>query len=143
MIDPLTVSEAFIAWLEDRGYGTFGDNIYLNKSPLSAPSDSWTVITDGGQPVTWLVTGEIEKTYLIQVRYKNVSNKVVDRTLFKLEEELNSRYNLYLDGFDVRRVSTSQFASSQDIDNEELQTGLLAVNVQLYRAPNDAPNMES
>lgn len=143
MTDPVTVSESFIDWLEVEGYGAFGNNIFLNRKPLNSVSDSFVVTTAGGQVVRRLITGEVVKQYLIQVQYRSVSNKDVDRTLFALEERLNARDCFELDGFNVDYVSTFQFASSQDIDNEELQTGMLTVNVQLYRAPNSAPNIES
>lgn len=143
MTDPVTVSESFVQWLEIEGYGAFGTNIFINRVPLKAPADSFVVITNGGQLVRRLLTGEVVKQYLIQVQYRDTSNKDVDRTLFNLEERLNAADCFYLEGFDVDYVSTAQFASSQDIDNEELQNGLLTVNVQLYRAPNSAPNIES
>jgi len=143
MTDPVTVSESFVQWLEIEGYGAFGNNLFINRIPLKAPADSFVITTNGGQTVRRLITGEVVKQYLIQVQYRDTSNKDVDRTLFNLEERLNAKDCFYLDGFDVDYVSTSQFASSQDIDNEELQTGLLTVNVQLYRAPNSAPNIES
>ena len=143
MTDPVTVSEAFVEWLEIEGYGAFGENIFLNRLGLKTPRDSFTVITNGGQLVRRLITGEAVKQYLIQVQYRDVSNKKVDRTLFNLEERINARDCFKLTGFEVDQVSTAQFASNQDIDLEELQTGLLTVNVQLYRAPNSAPNIES
>ena len=143
MTDPVTVSEAFVEWLEIEGYGAFGVNIFINRLGLKTPQASFTVITNGGQLVRRLVTGEAVKQYLIQVQYRDVSNKNVDRTLFNLEERLNAKDCFKLTGFEVDQVSTAQFASNQDIDLEELQTGLLTVNVQLYRAPNSAPNIES
>lgn len=143
MTDPITVSESFVEWLEIEGYGVFGKNIFMNRLGVKAPNDSFTIITSGGQLVNRLVTGEAVKQYLIQVRFRSSSSRKVDRTLFVLEELLNSDQCFKLTGFDIEQVSTAQFASSQDIDNEELQTGLLTVNVRLYRAPNSAPNIES
>ena len=43
-----TVSESFIAWLENTGIGaTFGTNLYLGQVPDNAPDTCFWTITSG------------------------------------------------------------------------------------------------
>lgn len=134
MIDPETISEAFIAWLETEGVGTFGTDIFLNQVPQDAPDDCWRVITAGGAPVLKLKTGEKVKQYYTSVYYRGLLNKNVERLLFRLEEKLNSSKCVDISGFDILEIEATQFPSDVDLDNEERRIGFLQATVRLYKS---------
>lgn len=133
MINPETVSESFIKWLEDEGIGTFGTDIYLSQVPEKAPNTCYWVLTSGGIPISKNKTGERVKQYFTSVYYRSTRAKDVERKLFALEELVNSPNCLQLEGFEVIEFEASQFPQDDDLDNEQLRVGTLQVNIQIYK----------
>jgi hypothetical protein len=133
MINPETVSEAFIKWLEDENIGTFDTDIYLNQVPLKAPDTCYWIITSGGDVIQKLRTGEKVKQYFILVNYRSPKGKLVEKNLFKLEELLNCAECITLEGFEVLEVEATQFPSDSDLDDETRRVGLLQANIKIYK----------
>ena len=133
MIDPVTVSESFIAWLEGQGIGTFGEDIFLNQVPQDAPDDCWRVITSGGAPVLKLKSGESVKQYFVSIYYRALLGKNAERKLFELEEKLNCANCVVLTGFDILEIEATQYPSDVDLENEERRVGFLQATVRLYK----------
>lgn len=130
-----TVSEAFIQFLTSQGYGTFGTDLFLNKVPPTSetPEDVFWIATSGGNTVTKLPTGERVKQYFIYVRFRSPSVETVEKTMFKLEETLNSPVCIDLPPFTVYEQDAQSFASNEDNDSEERQVGSLQANIKIYK----------
>lgn len=129
----MTISEAFIGFLESENIAVFEQDLYLNQVPDSAPDATYWIITSGGSPIQNLRSGEIVKQYFISVYYRSTKNKDVERNLFDLEELLNCAKCVQLEGFEVIAISAIQFPSDEDIDNEDRRVGLLQANIQVYK----------
>lgn len=134
MQDVETVTEAFVAFLENQGIGTFGTDIYLHQVPDDAPDACYWILTAGGSPVRVLSTGEKVKQYFVTVNYRSMSEKDVDRNLFRLEELLNCAGCVDLEGFEVYQISAQQFPTDSDADLVERRTAFLQANVQVYKS---------
>lgn len=133
MIDPETVSESFIKWLEDEGIGTFDVDLYLGQLSQKAPDTCYWVITSGGNVVQKLDTGEKVKQYFVLVNYRSIQGKLVEKNLFKLEELLNCAECIDLDGYEVVEVEATQFPSDSDLDDARRRVGLLQANIKIYK----------
>lgn len=128
-----TVSEAYIKFLEEKGIATFGSTIYLSQVPLDASDEVYWVISSGGSPILKLKTGEIVKQYFISTYYRSGSSQDLERKMFQLEELLNCRDCVQLEGFEVYEVEATQFPSDIDLDNEERRIGFLQANIKIYK----------
>ena len=133
MTDIRTVGEAFIAYLEDMDIGTFNTDLFLGEIPMKAPDDAIWCLTSGGAPEITTVGGGMIKSYTIDINYRSVSGKKVERNLFALEELLNCTACVNLQGFETLGVSANQFASDLDVDDENRRIGLLQVTIRLYK----------
>ena len=87
----MTVTEAFIEWLEAQGVATFGQDLYLRRVPDSkqTPSSLYWIIPSGGFPLGRNRTGEMIKQYSYQINYRSKKAKEVEQKLFELEELIN------------------------------------------------------
>lgn len=128
-----TVSEAFVEYLEQQGYGTFDEDLFLGQVPLKAPDNTFWVITSGGSPIRKLPTGEMLKQYFISVYYRSRSGKDVEKKMFALEELLNCTRCVQLTGFEVNEISATNFGSDEDIDSIERRVGLVQANINIYK----------
>lgn len=133
MINPETVSESFIAWLESKSIAIFGTNLYLNQVPDEAPDRCFWVLTSGGTPIQKLQSGEKVKQYFCSVYMRSMSGKEIERELFKLEQLVNKSGCLQLQGFETIEVEANQFPSDADFDNEERRIGMLQANIKIYK----------
>lgn len=133
MINPETVSEAFIKFLEEKSIGTFGTNIFLSQVPLDAPDTCFWILTSGGATVQKLKTGERVKQYFTSINYRSDKAKNIERDLFSLEELLNCAECVNLEGFEILEIDATQFPSDEDLDNEDRRVGLLQASVSLYK----------
>ena len=61
----MTISRAFVKFLEDKGCGIFGQNIFLYRVPnsLKTQTELYWVIPSGGMKVSTNKTGEAIKAY--------------------------------------------------------------------------------
>jgi len=133
MQDIQTVSEAFIAFMETQGLGTFGENLYLSQVPADAPDSCWWTTAYGGIPIQKNGSGEIVKQYFINVHFRSKSAKEVERSLYGLEEILNCTNCVQLEGYEVIEIGASQFPQDQDLDNVERRVGFLQANIKIYK----------
>ena len=131
----MTISQSFINFLENEGYGTFGQDIFLYRVPNSIKTqiDLFWIIPSGGTPISKNKTGEIIKAYQFLVYYRSTSSRKIDEVLFNLEETLNCRNCVELDGFELVSMETTQFAADQDLDSENRMVGFLQVQLQVYK----------
>jgi hypothetical protein len=128
-----TVSEAFIQFLQDQGFGTFGTDLYLGQVPDDAQDVVYWVVTTGGSPIQKLRSGEKVKQYFITVNYRGNQTKEVEKKLFELEELLNCTECVNLEDFDVIEIEATQFPTDVDMDSEERRVGFVQANVKLYK----------
>jgi len=132
----MTISRAFVKMLEDKGYGIFGQNIFLYRVPNSfqAESEVLWVIPSGGSIVDRNKTNEAIKAYQFLIYYRSTSAEKVDTSLSVLEEELNCMGCVTIPGFELVQLNTTQFAADQDLDAENRMVGLLRVQVEIYKS---------
>jgi len=133
MIDPQTVSESFIKWMEDNGYGTFGSDIFLNQIPDDAIDNAYWVITAGGDVTRNLVTAQNIKQYSTQIFYRNVSGEAVGHTLSELEVKVNTRGSFNIDGFEIYSIE-STMPEDNDKDAENRRQASLVVAIEIYKS---------
>ncbi len=136
MTDPTTVSESFIKWMEDNGYGTFNTDIFLNQIPDedddSEPiNNAYWIVTSGGDVASRNVTAESVQQFSTQVNYRNVSGQAVERTLFELNQKINTRGCFSLDGFDLYAIEATM-PEDNDKDAENRRQGSFVVAIQIY-----------
>lgn len=128
-----TVGEAFRDFLQGRGYGTFGVDLYLGNIPLDAPDNAWLITVAGGNPETVTLDGSMMKLYTFSVYRRAAKGVDIERDLFSLEETLNCASCLNLDGFETIYSRATQFAQDTDLENENRRIGLLQAQVKLFK----------
>lgn len=133
MINPETVSETFIAWLESQNIATFNVDLFLSQVPDTAPSACYWVLTSGGAPIQKLSTGEKVKQYFVSVYYRSTKAENIEKNMFKLEELLNTPGCFDLPPFTVTEVEANQFPSDVDFDSEDRRVGFLQANIKIYK----------
>lgn len=135
MINPETVSEAVIEYLEQEGVGTFGTDIFLNQVPssLETPASLYWVLTSGGETISKNRTGEKIKQYFTSIYYRSKKEKDVERKLFELANKLDCAHCVDLTGFEVLEIKVSQYPAEQDLDSEERRIGFLQANIKIYK----------
>lgn len=132
----MTISRAFVQFLENQGYGIFGQNIYLYRVPNSfkAETEVLWIIPSGGNIIGRNRTGEQIKAYQFLVYYRSISTKKIDEALSELEKTLNCSQCVELPGFELVQVNTTQFPVDQDLDSENRMVGLLRVQLEIYKS---------
>lgn len=133
MMDIQTVGEAFVKFLEDKGIGTFGTDLFLGELPQEAPDESWLLIVSGGQPDTVTLDGGMIKVYTFNIYRRSLAGKKIERDLFSLESELNCASCVNLQGFETIYSRAVQFAQDIDLDNANRRIGLLQAQVRLFK----------
>lgn len=131
----MTIAQSFVRFLEEKGYGIFGQNIFLYRVPnsLKTNTDLLWVIPSGGSPISSNRTGELIKAYQFLVYMRSNSARQIDEGLTALEENLNCSQCVQLDGFELVSISTTQFPADQDLDTENRMVGFLQVQIQVYK----------
>lgn len=133
MMDIQTVGEAFISFLEDKGIGTIGTDMFLGQLPLEAPDDAWLVVVSGGNPELITQDGGMIKVYTFNVYHRSLAGKEIERGLFSLEEALNCATCVNLEGFETIYSRATNFAQDVDLENENRRIGLLQAQVRLFK----------
>lgn len=133
MIDTKTVGEAFVKFLEEKGYGTFGVNLFLGELPIEAPDKAWLVVVSGGNPELVTLDGGMIKLYTFNVYRRALAGKEIERELFGLEETLNCAECVNLEGFQTIYTRATQFAQDNDLENENRRIGLVQAQIRLFR----------
>lgn len=132
-MDIYTVGEAFIEFLQDKGYGTFGTDLFLGEMPLDAPDEAWLVTVGGGNPEMVTLDGAMLKLYTFNVYRRSLAGKELERKLFSLEETLNCASCVNLSGFETIYSRATQFAQDMDLENENRRIGVIQAQVRLFR----------
>lgn len=133
MIDTQTVGEAFVKFLEFKGIGSFGVDLFLGDIPLEAPDDAWLVVVGGGNPEMVTLDHAMIKVYTFNIYHRSLAGKEIERTLFSLEEDLNDANCVQLEGFETIYSRATQFAQDIDFENEDRRIGLLQAQVKLFK----------
>lgn len=128
-----TVGEAFVKFLQDKGIGTFNEDLYLNQLPQDAPDNSWLVVVGGGNPDVVTLDGGMVKVYTLNIYHRSLVGKEVERELFSLEEDLNCTSCVNLEGFETIYSRATNFAQDEDFDNENRRIGLLQATIRLFK----------
>lgn len=131
----MTISRAFVKFLEDKGCGIFGQNIFLYRVPnsLKTQTELYWVIPSGGMKISTNKTGEAIKAYNFLIYFRSNEAKTVDETLSALEEMLNCSSCVKLDGFELVSINTTQFPADQDLDSENRMVGMIQVQLSVYK----------
>lgn len=134
----MTISRAFVKFLETQGYGIFGQNIFLFRVPDSfkAESEVLWVIPSGGNIVGRNKTNEAIKAYQFLIYFRSVSAEKVDTALLALEEQLNCSGCVDLEGYELVQINTTQFPVDKDLDLENRMVGMLRVQLEIYKSCN-------
>lgn len=135
----MTLSRSFVSFLEEKGYGVFGQNIYLYRVPNSKKTETeilW-LIPMGGYPSSVNKTGELIKSYQILIYYRSNSAKKVDEVLNELEETLNCANCVSLEGFELVSIRATQLPADQDLDSENRMVGSITCQLEVYKSCED------
>lgn len=130
----MTISQSFVKFLEDKGYGVFGQNIFLFRVPssLKTTDELFWIIPSGGTPIHNNKTSELIKQYNFLIYFRSVSAKRVDEVLSQMEGTLNCSKCVKLEGFDMVDISTTQLPADEDLDAENRMVGMVSVQIQTY-----------
>lgn len=128
-----TIGEAFKNFLEEKGYGTYGVDLFLGELPLEAPDNAWLVVMSGGNPDLVTLDGSMIKLYTFNIYRRSLSGADIEEKLFSLEETLNCASCVKLDGFETIYSRATQFAQDMDLENENRRIGLLQAQVRLFK----------
>ena len=131
----MTLAQSFIKFLQDKGYGIPGQNIYLFRVPNSKKTETeilW-LIPMGGFPSSVNKTGEMIKAYQIQIYYRSNSARKVDEVLNDLETTLNCSSCVNLEGFELVSIRATQLPADQDLDSENRMVGAISVQLEVYK----------
>ena len=131
----MTISRAFVKFLEDKSCDIFGQNIFLYRVPnqLKTQTVLYWVIPSGGMKISTNKTGEAIKAYNFLIYFRSNEAKTVDETLSALEEMLNCSSCVELDGFELVSINATQFPADQDLDSENRMVGMIQVQLSVYK----------
>lgn len=132
-MDVTTVGEAFVKFLEDKGIGAFGTDLFLGELPQTAPDNSWLVVVGGGNPEVVTLDGAMIKLYTFNIYHRSLAGKEIERELFSLEEDLNCASCVNLSGFETIYTRATNFAQDIDLENENRRIGLLQAQIRLFK----------
>ena len=128
-----TVGESFVKFLQSKGYGTFGVDLFLGELPIEAPDKAWLVVVSGGNPELVTLDGGMMKIYTFNVYRRALAGKEIEHDLFSLEEKLNCAECVDLDGFGLIYTRATQFSQDIDLENENRRIGLVQAQMRLYK----------
>lgn len=132
----MTLSQSFVKFLENKGYGIFGQNIYLYRVPNSKKTETevlWLIPT-GGFPASVNKTGELVKAYQMLIYFRSNSAKKIDEVLNDLEQTLNCAQCVNLVGFELVSIRATQLPADQDLDSENRMVGVINCQIQVYKS---------
>lgn len=132
-MDIQTVGEAFVKFLQDKGVGEFGVDLFLGEMPLGAPNSAWLVVVSGGNPDTVTLDGSMIKLYTFNIYHRSLAGKEIERKLFSLEEALNCSTCVNLEGFETIYSRATQFAQDIDLESEDRRIGMLQAQIRLFK----------
>lgn len=133
MMDIKTVGEAFVGFLQNKGIGTFGTDLFIGEMPLSAPDNAWLVTVSGGNPDLVTMDGSMIKLYTFNIYHRSLAGKEIERKLFSLEEDLNRASCVTLEGFETIYSRATNFAQDIDLESENRRIGHLQAQIRLFK----------
>lgn len=130
----MTISESLVKLLENKGFGVFGQNIFLYRVPnsLKTATELFWIIPSGGTVTRAYPNGDKNKLYQFLIYFRSNKAQRVDKVLNEMEEFFNCAGCVKLEGFELVNISTSSFPADQDLDSENRMVGLLQVQVEVY-----------
>ena len=132
----MTLSQSFVKFLQQKGYGIPGQNMYLFRVPNSKKTETeilW-IIPSGGSPIRKNRPGEMIKSYQIRIYYRSNSAEKVDEVLNELETTLNCSSCVNLEGFELVDIRVTQLPVDQDLDSENRMVGSINCQLQVYKS---------
>lgn len=132
----MTLTESFARFIENQGYGTLGQNIYLWRVPNSKKTETellW-IIPSGGSPLSRNRTGEMIKSYQFLIYFRSNKAEKVDVVLNELETLLNCAGCVQLQGFELVDIRATQLPIDQDLDTENRMVGSINCQIQVYKS---------
>lgn len=131
----MTIAQSFIKFLETKGYGIFGQNIFLYRVPnsLKTQTEILWVIPSGGQAVGLNKTGEQIRSYQFLVYYRSNKAEKVGDVLNALSDLFSCSSCVELEGFELLDLRVTQFPASQDLDSENRMVGFIQVQAEIYK----------
>ena len=132
----MTLSQSFVKFLEEKGYGISGQNIYMYRVPNSKKTETevlWLIPT-GGFPSQVNKTGEMMKTYQFLINFRSNSARKVDEVLNDLEQTLNCSNCVSLEGFELVEIRATQLPADQDLDSENRMVGMINCQITVYKS---------
>lgn len=132
-MDIKTVGEAFVGFLQNKGIGTFGVDLFMGEMPLEAPDNAWLVTVSGGGPELVTLDGSMVKLYTFNIYHRSLTGKEIERKLFSLEEDLNRASCVTLEGFETIYSRAVNFAQDIDLESENRRIGLLQAQIRLFK----------
>lgn len=132
----MTISESLVKLLEKKGFGVFGQNIFLYRVPnsLKTETELFWIIPSGGTVTRAYPNGNKNKLYQFLIYFRSNKAQRVDKVLNEMEKFFNCAGCVELEDFELINVSTSSFPADQDLDTENRMVGLLQVQVEVYGA---------
>ena len=131
----MTISESFVKMLENKGYGVFGQNIFLYRVPnsLKTPTELFYIIPSGGNAVEIYPSGARVKSYQFLVYFRSNSAKRVDKVLNEMEKDLSCSGCVQFEGYEMVGINTSLYPADQDADSENRMVGMIQVQIEVYK----------
>lgn len=131
----MSLAEAFASYLEILLNVNIGQTLWIGEAPSSnkVADDIWWLIASGGGRETDNITGEAVKDYSIEIYCRSRNYKTVYTQLQDLEEDLNCRDCVQLEGYETISVKAQVLSIDDDLDGEDRKVGLLQANVKIYK----------
>lgn len=130
----MNISESFAEYMEDNGFGTTGQSLFIADAPKDGSDSMWWIVAGGGAASIKAHTGEKVKQYIVSVFYRDLDPKIVYDQLQAFEELINTGNCDQLTGFDTIEMEATQFATDQDIESEDRTVGLVQVTITVYQS---------
>lgn len=129
----MNIANDFVTLMISLGYGTvFGTDIFIGGAPQNAPDPCWWVVTSGGSPLKKNITAELQKSYVLDVYYRDIDAEGVYDIIQAFEIEMNKPTCRTLANFDTIEIEAISFPTDQDIDDEERTVGLTQITIRTY-----------
>lgn len=128
----MNLVRAFVEYMENEGFGTFGTNLFIGGAPQNAPSTCWWVISAGGNAIIKNKTNEKLKSYIVNIFYRNTDSEVVYNLMQSLEEQINSDNCPELTDHEVVEFEATLFPTDQDLDVQDRTIGLLQATLTIH-----------
>lgn len=134
----MTILEHVARFLERKGFGTIGQNIFLVRVPssLTTTEEVFWLTGSGGSQVHMNTTGERQLAYSVTVNFRSRSARQVDSKLSALTDIFNCSNCVSLPGLEIISMRTTNFNMRQDLDAEERMYGYIQIQIVVQKTCN-------